>query len=156
MKKLNAFVITLTLIGILSLAGEMRAAKPCLNVNGTGQTSAVSPTAFQGTAVVDFGGQIENAAVTVVMLGPPRVTEDGTLQAETSHTLAFNGGSLVTLDNAVLSPTSAPGIYNLNTRARIVGGSGDFDGAGGFLSVHGIIDLINGTSSWRFHGRVCD
>lgn len=127
-----------------------------MNVSGTGQTAAVSPTAFQGTAVVDFNGQIENAAVTVVMLGPPRATEDGTLHAETSHTFAFNGGSLITLDNAVLSPTSTPGVYNLNIRSKIVEGIGDFDGTGGFLSIHGIIDLINGTASWSFKGRVCN
>ena len=59
----------------------------------------------------------------------------------------------VTLDSAVLSPTDAPGVYRLNTRAAILDGTGIYAGANGSLNIHGTINLISGVVDWRFEGR---
>ncbi len=91
-----------------------------------------------------------------VLLGPPRVTEDGTLHATTSHTFVFADGTFTTLDSAVLSPTDTQGVYRLNTRATISGGTENYANACGSLSIHGTIDLVSREVVWRFTGRVCD
>ena len=73
----------------------------CDKVSGTGHTAADNQGAFQGTASFKINGATVNAAITTVLLGPPRVTEDGTLHATTSHTFVFEDGTFTTLDSAV-------------------------------------------------------
>lgn len=157
MKKLFTYSILLVLCGLVFSPVRTLAGSPCDKVSGTGNTTAVGPAAFQGTASVKIDGQVLNASVTTVLLGQPQQTEDGTLQAATSHTFAFSdGSSFTTLDSAILSPTDTPGVYRLNTRAAISGGTGAYANACGSFSIHGTINLITGVVDWRFTGRVCD
>jgi hypothetical protein len=157
MKKLFTHAISLVICGILLFTGALQAAPVCTKISGTGQTAAVAAGVFEGTAAVKINGQIQTAAVTTYLLGAPETTEDGTLKATTSHTFVFeDGSSLTTLDRAVLSPTSTPGLYDLNTRATITGGTGAFADACGSLNIHGTINLVTGQVLWRFNGRVCD
>jgi hypothetical protein len=157
MKNLFTRVISLFVGGLLLFTVAVQAAPDCTKLSGTGQTAAVAPGVFEGTAAVKIDGQIQTAAVTTYLLGAPATTEDGTLKATTSHTFVFaDGSSLTTLDSAVLSPTETPGLYNLNTRATITGGTGTYANACGSLNIHGTINLITGQVVWRFTGRVCD
>jgi hypothetical protein len=157
MKKLFTYCLASVLCGILLFNGAAQAGPDCAKVSGTGQTAAVAEGVFQGTAAVDVDGQSRDAAVTTYLLGAPTSSEDGTLKATTSHTFFFaDGSSLTTLDSAVLSPTGAPGVYQLNTRATIAGGAGVYADACGSLNIHGTINLITGQVDWRFTGRVCD
>ena len=154
MKKLFTNTLSLILCGVLLFTGAIHAKPDCANIKGTGSTMAVDQGVFQGTA--NFG-QNMNATVTTYLLGPPNATEDGTLHATTSHAFDFgNGNSFTTLDRAVLSPTDTPGLYNLNTKATIAGGTGTYADACGSLNIHGTINLITGQVIWRFTGRICN
>lgn len=156
MKKITTSLTVLSLLTLLTLVAGANAGTSCDKVRGAGHTFATGPATFQGSATVKIGDEEYNAAVTTNLLGPPRVTEDGTLLAHTSHTFVFgNGSSFTTFDNAVLSPTDTPGVYNLNTRAEIIQGTGDYDGASGSLSIHGTINLFSGEVVWRFTGQLC-
>lgn len=128
----------------------------CQTVKASGITFAVGPFTFQGSAVFNIGRQDHDVSVTTNLLGPPRET-GGVLHASTTHLFVFqDGSSIVTLDKAVLSPTQAPGFYNLNSRLDIVGGSGIYENAcGGLTSGGGTIDLIGGEANWRSIGQVC-
>jgi hypothetical protein len=129
----------------------------CDKVSGNGRTLAVGPATFQGIASLDLDNTSVNVSVTTNLLGPPTATEDGTLLAKTSHTFVFQDGStLTTLDHAVLSPTDTPGLYNLNTRAAITGGTGTYEDACGQLSLHGTVNFLSGEIEWSVTGRVCD
>jgi hypothetical protein len=157
MYKLFMSGIFLILCGSMFFTSELKANSGCDNVSGEGHTRAVNQNTFQGTAVFKINDQTVSATVTTVLLGPPRATEDGTLHAATSHTFVFpNGSSITTRDNAVLSPTETQGLYRLNTRATISGGTGIYANACGALNVHGTINLISGEVNWNFTGRVCD
>ena len=154
MKNLLTYTISLVLCGLLLFTVAAQAKPDCANVKGTGNTTAIAQGVFQGTA--NFGKN-QTATVTTYLLGAPTETEDGTLRATTSHTFVFaDGSSFTTLDRAVLSPTDTPGLYNLNTRATITGGTGNYANACGSLSIHGTINLISGQVIWRFTGRICD
>jgi hypothetical protein len=155
MNKISIYSILLIFCALFAVSGETNAAPRSEKVRGTGHTTAINQNTFQGTAEVQVNGSTVTANVTTVLLGPPTLTEDGTLQAATSHTFVFpDGSSFVTLDRAVLSPTETPGVYRLNTRAAILGGTGIYADASGSLSIHGTINLISGEVDWRFEGRV--
>ena len=157
MKKITTSLIVLSLLTLLTLVAGANARTGCDKVRGAGNTFATGPTTFQGSATVNLGDEEYIVAVTTNLLGPPRVTEDGTLLANTSHAFVFDGGSsLTTFDNAVLSPTGTQGVYNLNTRAEIIQGTGDYDVASGFLSIHGTINFLSGEVVWRFTGQLCN
>ncbi|MEO8041621.1 MAG: hypothetical protein ABI646_03325 [Acidobacteriota bacterium] len=157
MKKITSLIISLALFGILISAPSVDAKDGCNRVSGTGNTFATGPTTFQGTALLRIDGRLETVSVTTNLLGPPKVGDDGTLLAHTSHTFVFDdGSSFTTLDNAVLSPTDTSGLYNLNTRAAIIQGTGSFENAFGILSIHGTINFISGEVIWRFKGQLCN
>ncbi len=147
----------LALFGLMVVTAGAEAKSDCDKVSGTGQTFAVGPATFQGIASLDLNNTNVIVTVTTNLLGPPTATEDGTLLATTSHTFVFqDGSSLTTLDHAVLSPTDTPGLYNLNTRAAITGGTGTYENACGQLSIHGTINLLSGEVLWSVTGRICD
>lgn len=157
MKRSVIYLTTLALSALLVCAPRAHAKSDCDNVKGTGNTFATGPATFQGTATFKIGGQTQNASVTTNLLGPPEVGDDGTLHARTSHSFVLeDGSSITTVDNAVLSPTSTPGLYRLNTRAAITEGTGAYEDACGRLSIHGTINLVTGEVAWRFTGRICD
>ena len=154
MKKIFTNSLSLVLCGLLLFTAAIQAKPGCANVKGTGNTQAIAEGAFQGTA--DFG-QNQTATVTTYLLGAPTASDDGTLHAVTSHTFTFaDGSSFTTLDRAVLSPTETPGLYNLNTKATITNGTGNYANACGSLNIHGTINLVTGQVVWRFTGKVCD
>lgn len=156
MRNLTVFPLSVIFAGVLAFApAAAQAESDCARVTGQGHTLGVGPGSFAGTANLGINGVSATATVTTVLLGPPTATEDGTLHATTSHTFLVGGGSFTTLDNAVLSPTSTPGQYNLNTRAAIMLGSGSYANACGRLGIHGTIDLINPEATWRVRGKIC-
>ena len=157
MFKLTTYIVFLALFGLMVFTSGAEAKSDCDKVSGTGHTFAVGPTTFQGIASLNINSTNIVVTVTTNLLGPPTATEDGTLLATTSHTFVFqDGSSLTTLDHAVLSPTNTPGLYNLNTRAAITGGTGSYESACGQLSIHGTINLISGEVQWSVTGRICD
>jgi hypothetical protein len=156
MSKLTTCAVVLVLFTLMPLTFAAAAKSDCDKVHGTGHTFAIGPATFQGTASLNLNGSDLVVSVTTNLLGPPTATEDGTLMATTSHTFVFpDGSSFTTLDHAVLSQTDTPGLYNLNTRAAITGGSGTYELACGRLSIHGTIDLINGEVQWKVTGSIC-
>ena len=147
----------LALFGLMAFTCGAEAKSDCDKVSGTGHTLAVGPATFQGIANLNLNNTDVIVTVTTNLLGLPTATEDGTLLATTSHTFVFqDGGSLTTLDHAVLSPTSTPGLYNLNVRASITGGTGTYQDACGQLSIHGTINFLSGEVQWSVTGRICD
>jgi hypothetical protein len=59
-----------------------------------------------------------------------------------------------TSDAGVLAPIDPP-LYRLNHRWTISDGTGDFEGASGFLHPHARIDAASGDIEGFFHGRIC-
>jgi len=157
MLKLTNCAAALTLFGLMLFTSGAEAKSDCDKLSGTGHTFAIGPATFQGIASLNLNNTSVIVTVTTNLLGPPTATDDGTLLATTSHTFVFqDGSSLTTLDHAVLSPTGTPGLYNLNTRAAITGGTGTDKDACGQLSIHGTINLISGEVQWSVTGRICD
>ena len=157
MFKLTNGTLFLTLFALMIFTSGAEAKSDCDKVSGTGHTLAVGPATFQGVANLTLNNTDVIVTVTTNLLGPPTATEDGTLLATTSHTFVFqDGSSLTTLDQAVLSPTSTPGLYNLNVRASITGGTGTYQDACGQLSIHGTINFLSGEVEWSVTGRICD
>jgi len=157
MFKLTNGTLFLTLFALMIFTSGAEAKSDCDKVSGNGRTLAVGPATFQGIASLNLDNTSVNVSVTTNLLGPPTATEDGTLLAKTSHTFVFQDGStLTTLDHAVLSPTDTPGLYNLNTRAAITGGTGTYEDACGQLSLHGTVNFLSGEIEWSVTGRVCD
>lgn len=83
------------------------------------------------------------------------------LHLETFHVFDLGDGTLMTVDRGVQAPVDPP-VYRLNNHYVIVGGTGAYADASGFLSVHGtlIIDFAgldprNGSISATYRGRVC-
>jgi hypothetical protein len=155
-KSISKFAVWILAI-TLALSSAAGARTDCETVKGSGHTFATGPFTFQGTAVFTIAGETSNVSVTTNLLGPPGATDDGTLHARTSHVFVFaDGSSIVTLDNAVLSPTETPGLYNLSSRLEIIGGTGVYENAcGSFTGGGGSINLIAGEAIWRFTGRIC-
>lgn len=157
MKKLPTYIVSLSLLGILIFAPAATTASDCGKVTGTGNTFAIGPTTFEGTATLNMNDQSVSSTVITNLLGAPKTGDDGTLHVETSHHFSFaDGSSFTTLDKAVLSPTATPGVYDLNSRLEIVQGTGNFETACGRLSGHGTLNFITGEAQWWATGRICD
>lgn len=156
--------LALTIGVILVVVGFSTAAfarSHCERVYGTGQTFQFVPFGpFEGTAELNLG----DAEVVVSLMALPVEKPDGTLHVWTSHAFDFDDdGGFVTVDKGVLAPTETPGLFNLNTRAKICATDCEGEivrGAApcGRLSVTGTMNLAASppVADWRVRGKICD
>jgi hypothetical protein len=124
-----------------------RSAANCQNVQG----------AIEGNFAVPGGFTLQGlgtAEVTVVGLDAKGARGQGAIHSVVLHRITTAGGTIMTSDEGVLAPVDPP-LYRLNHRWTITGGTGDFEGASGFLRPHALINLATGEIGGSFHGRIC-
>lgn len=124
-----------------------RSAANCENVRG----------AIGGNFAVPDGFTLQGlgtAVVTVVGLDIKGAKGQGAIHSVVMHRITTLRGTILTSDEGVLAPIDPP-LYRLNHRWTITGGTGDFEGASGFLHPHALINLATGDIEGFFHGRIC-
>lgn len=124
-----------------------RSAANCENVRGDIEGNFAAPGGFtlQG---------LGTALVTVVGIDAKGAKGQGAIHSVTMHQIDTPWGTIMTSDEGVLAPIDPP-LYRLNHRWTITGGTGDFEGASGFLHPHALINLATGAIEGFFHGRIC-
>jgi len=134
----------LTGLCLLALCPVTNAGDECQPFTAVGATVGTSPVTFAGSATTTLG----EAEVHVTLLGAKPAAD--ALNAVTSHVMIVGGLTLTTEDAAMLKPTTIPGLYELNTQAKIVAGGG------GHLSIDGLVYLGPGAwAKWLARGVVC-
>jgi hypothetical protein len=143
---LIALIVTLGLAPC-PMAGADRSQDHCLNVSGDfdGVLTATGATAL-------ITGDLTGTATSTVLEISP--SGDGTLHYRLVHVFVTADGELDTQDEAVLTPIG-PGLYRVNDRLEVVGGTGIYTNATGLLHTHGIANVNEGTLILRYDGRVC-
>jgi len=155
-------VCLLVLISVgLSSAGA--AVPDCDELEGNANGILLSLNEFLGQADLSIGGQLRSATVTTTLVDL-RLTEDGTIQATSTHVYELDGspdGScdlgencFETTDHTVVDLTNNLALNEVN---RISNGHGEFAEACGKFTSHGSISLttLPPTVSWRLKGRIC-
>lgn len=124
-----------------------RSAASCENVRGDIEGNFAVPDGFtlQG---------LGTALVAVVRLDFKGAKGQGAIHSVVMHRINTARGTITTSDEGVLAPVDPP-LYRLNHRWTITGGTGDFEGASGFLHPHALINLATGDIEGFFHGRIC-
>jgi hypothetical protein len=122
-------------------------------IQGSGVASAINGYQFAGVGSIRIGEDLvsESSVVTLLSLVPG---PGNSLVGQSSH--EFNvgfKGTFTTLDDLRLVPVDAFGKYELQIRSQIVGGTGEFAGAGGQLSFNGFANLATGQVVWDVHGH---
>jgi hypothetical protein len=161
--RLTRLTVALTLIVAATAAGSVAAsAKPsghkgkCARIAGEFTFASfqfTSATAAVGTGVVrgDVNGTF-HAQYWDIHTGA-----DGVIDTLGSHVLTTPHGSLVTLDAIRLIPDSDPssGFVRPDSRLRVVGGTGSYEGATGLLRTSGRVNLSTLEGSIGYEGNLC-
>lgn len=143
----------------------------------TGKATSQTNFATQVTMAVrgdNFGGHFGLRLLTATSnagIIDQQPGENGAINAVTSHVVEINGKSngngkcepgedcFTTLDRAVLTPTSTPGIFRLTSKLGIITGNGMFRNLCGKLEVRrgGVIDFTATppTVKWEMEGNLC-
>jgi hypothetical protein len=129
------------------IAAADRSQDHCFNVEGNWD-GVLTATGAAGLVTGDLAG---TATSTVLDISP---SGDGTLHYRLAHVFVTADGELYTQDEAVLTPIG-PGLYRVNDRLEVVGGTGIYTNATGLLHTHGIANVNEGTLILRYDGRVC-
>jgi hypothetical protein len=158
-----AYPITcLVMLAIVVFAPGTKAKSDCVKVKSEAQGQAISLNMFRLSVTGDL------TATSTATLLEQGVTEDGTIQATTSHVFEINGNGdgiceagedcFTTLDRAILSPIDTLGLFSLNSHLAVISGHGVYANACGKLVAHGFINFGVGppTLEWRLSGRICD
>jgi hypothetical protein len=119
-----------------------------VNVKGTISVQLTGPAAGVGTSTGDLAG-----VVSVALTGGTPTGAATHLTMSHAFTTT-NGSTLSTNDLALVAPISPP-LFAVSVRYDIVGGSGDFEGATGFIRTHGTVNLGTGVIDLQYVGRVC-
>ena len=115
-------------------------------------TNFISQTKTLGTATGDLKGAV-GATILSVTPGPGNATTFRVQHqwiTEAGETLLFEPAT------AVGVPTEVPGVFGVTyEELKIVGGTGNYDGAHGELRVFGAADLQRGETVFRYEGEIC-
>lgn len=162
--------------------GSARGQGCCDRWSARGQGIATAPDTFTVDAEFNlsggqyggaFGSQSLQIKSTAKLLVQNLPTANGTINAVTSHVFEVKGQSdedgvcepgedcLVTLDRAALTPTTTPGLMDLNSTLAVTNGNGRFANACGKIDASKGGGQINfaatpPTVHWSFSGgRLC-
>jgi hypothetical protein len=130
-----------------------RSAATCVNVGGTVTASLVDHPDHdvEGTLYDGDGNPIGTAYAWIDHLEP---RGGGAIGIEMRHRYLIDGAALDTEDRGVLTPM-APPVFRFNNSLEVVGGTGVFEWASGFIRSHGLVDFGTGSIQLDYHGRVC-
>lgn len=140
-----------TQVASMNEADNDRSAASCTNVSGT-----LVGNVFMGATVT---GGLEGF---VAAYREPIVEIRGqSVHLQTFHHFTLADGEIFTEDRGVQAPVNPP-TYRLNNNYEIVGGTGAYENASGFIKLHAtlITDFTgqhpeNGMIDGTYHGRVC-
>jgi len=149
MKSLSKFVVVVS----MALACIVPAlAQRAITIQGSGVASAISANQFAGSGSFRIGRVLveETSVVTLLSLVPG---PGDSLVGESTHVFDLGSmGTFTTLDELVLVPINDAGLHKLKIQCTIVGGTGDFTGVSGRLTLMGTANLVTGQVVWRAQG----
>ncbi|CAN5849662.1 hypothetical protein BH23GEM6_BH23GEM6_27370 [soil metagenome] len=124
-----------------------RSAHNCENVRGEAGGNAFVPG---GLTFSGFG----SGTAQILGLMPKGSGGRGAIHLLTMHYINTSQGTIFTTDRGLLSPVDPPR-YLLNNRYEIVGGTGIYEEASGFLHINAMVSLAVGSVDGTYHGRIC-
>ena len=126
----------------------------CSNVDAR-VVATLSGGAATGTISGDINGPV-SAVIQQVEASGNDAAGALHLLMEHHYTNLSPFGRVDTSDHAVLAPVDPAGeVYRMNNQLTIVGGTGIYSEAFGFLHTHGTVSLASGAIDLRLQGRVC-
>ena len=141
-------------VAIAPVATSSRPAADCTNID-----AHVSATLQPGgTATGSISGDISGGVTARISQITASADGNGSLHVLMEHhyTNALPFGRLDTSDHAVLAPSDkSAGVYRMNNRLTVVGGTGIFADATGELATHGTVDFGTGAIDLTLKGRLC-
>lgn len=124
--------------------------KSCHEVKGWILETVTGPNTAAGRITGDISGDV---SIVITSLTPG---EDGVLRFEGTCTMVTSRGTIVTHDNAVLTPIKPP-FYRVNTHLAVSSGTGMYAGVTGALETHGTVNFVpGGPVRLRYKGQLCD
>lgn len=160
MRKCTRLFAAVSASAVMLCAGQSLANPTCHRVHVEAVNTAVDPLLmfgkYAGTAMISVDGQPAIPAGLSMVPHKFKIDEDGTVHPTT--TITFDLGPMGTLsvqDNAILSPTSSPYLYIMNSRLDNLVGTGMFAGAMGKLSDHGQFNFATSTITATADGKIC-
>jgi len=150
MKKLISIKsIPILALALLIVLGTALAESEGDSVTGSGEVSANLESGIgEGTAILSIEGEKFEGTVTVTI--PPNL-------CDIIHEFVFEEGTFTTIGDEVMKPADDPGVFVLNGDMNITGGTGDFEGASGKMSVHGKLQFTSETTadvSFKVNGTI--
>jgi hypothetical protein len=119
-------------------------------VEGTIIERITGPNTAAGKITGDVSGDV-SIVITAMQQLP-----GGEVRFQAQCTMVTSKGTLMTNDNAALSPIDAP-LYRVNNRLDVSGGTGDYTGASGNLHTHGTVNFVpGGLVDLHYRGELCD
>ncbi|HUF30018.1 MAG TPA: hypothetical protein VMM77_05070 [Gemmatimonadaceae bacterium] len=139
-----------------------RSAAACQNISGTVDARFLSDA--ERSALPAYAAGADIAGTLFDRTGTPlgeayawiddlRQAGGGSIHLAMRHRYVIGGSLLDTDDRGVLAPVSSP-LYRFNNRLEIVGGTGAYAVATGFISAHGTV-VLGGAIELQYHGRLC-
>lgn len=143
---------------IIVITFNLSWAKDCSHVFVNAVTTASNPFGpYSGNATVEINQVSYQADVFAELVNMSGPTEDGTFHMETVTEFYFPAllSYLYAFESVVLSPTSDEGIYRMNSRMDVTGGTGYFAESFGKLSSHGFVSFVTFEIEVSAKGKIC-
>jgi hypothetical protein len=163
MSKSQIFCLVFT--GVLMFASPVSwAASGCFDYSSTIALSGDPQNPYGlyfGEKNASIGNQSFEHVPTTLIIGTPKLGDDGTLHAVDTVVVDFGDlGTLILTEHAVVSPTDTPYVYRVNSRFDICVSEGHkctgyFENAFGRLSFHGYVDFSTASVSGSDKGSIC-
>lgn len=151
-KVLAVFLLCSCTVFIATPAAVVIAGNGLSPVKGSGgsqllppDTDPTTPDAV-GAVTLTIGDQEYDLGLEVYLTGMEYKGES--IHVAASHVLSGAGIDFSTLDKEILTPTTTPGLYRLNSNSKVVGGGK------GHLTFHGTIDFVTGQVSFDIKGAM--
>lgn len=124
--------------------------KSCREVKGWILETVTGPNTAAGKITGDISGDV---SIVITSLTPG---EDGVVRFQGVCTMVTSRGTIVTHDNAVLTPIKPP-FYRVNTHLAVSSGTGMYAGVTGALETRGTVNFVpGGPVRLRYKGQLCD
>ena len=139
-----------TQAGIQRSSSDENAKGECRDVKGMILETVNGPNTAAGNVTGDISGDV-NIVITSLAQD-----ENGVVRFQGICTMTTRRGTIVTHDNAVLTPIKAP-FYRVNTHLAVAEGTGIYAGVTGALETHGTVNFVpGGPVRLHYKGQLCD
>ncbi len=145
----------LFLIGLMLPADSLWAG-PCVTVEGVAVNTVVTPEDFAGSGTLTIDGVDRSFEIEGINLGFTELEDNGTQRAVTATDwrVQDSGIRFTSIEDASLSPTDTPEVFDYLGRSVIKTGIGRFNC--GEMIIKGVVDFDGGTASFpELRGKLC-